>query len=146
MKVNPQGVSGEMMSRSRRSRSSIGKRRQTFGLISWMVQRTGCAFVSSSGQVNINRQQAPVYQYLAGYVEYYAGQYDAAIEALLKGDTKDPFILGLIAQAYDRKGDVTTAREYYSRVLASNAHSIPNAFSRPLARQRLEELRPSARQ
>lgn len=81
--------------------------------------------------------QWPVYQYLAGYVEFYGGEYDAAIAALQKANLKDPFILSLIAQAYDKKGDAAQAREYHEKVLAVNAHTLQTAFARPLAKKRL---------
>lgn len=79
--------------------------------------------------------QLPVYQYLAGYVRFYARDYDGAIAELGKADQSDPFILGLIAQSYEKKGETARAREYYEKVLASNAHTLQNAFSRPLARR-----------
>lgn len=84
-----------------------------------------------------NEEQRPVYQYLVGYNALYAKRYDAAIAELATADLRDPFVLGLIAQAYEGKGDRVKAREYYEKVLTSNAHSIQNAFSRPVARTKL---------
>ncbi len=84
-----------------------------------------------------NEEQRPVYQYLLGYNALYAKRYDAAIAELAKADQRDPFILGLIAQAHEGKGDTVKAREFYQKVMASNAHSIQNAFSRPVARKKL---------
>ena len=81
-----------------------------------------------------NEEQRPTYQYLVGYIAFYAKRYDAAIAELAKADQRDPFILGLIAQAYAAKGDAAKAREFYEKVLESNAHTIQNAFSRPMAR------------
>jgi tetratricopeptide (TPR) repeat protein len=89
----------------------------------------------------LNEEQRPAYQYLLGYDAFYVGRFDTAIAELLKADQRDPFILGLLAQAYDKKGDTAKAREYYARVLESNAHNLQNAFSRPLARRRLAELK-----
>lgn len=85
-----------------------------------------------------NETQRPVYEYLAGYVALYAKRYDAAIDALSRADQRDPFILGLQAQAYEGKGDSARAREFYEKVLASSSHSLQAAFSRPLARARLK--------
>lgn len=85
--------------------------------------------------------QGPVYQYAAGYVRFYAGEYDAALADLVKADATDPFILSLIAQAHEKKGDDGRAREYYEKVLALNSHSLQNAFARPLARRRLAAAR-----
>jgi Tfp pilus assembly protein PilF len=71
---------------------------------------------------------------LLGYIAYYAKDYQTAIDELLRGDQNDPFVLGLIAQAYQRRGDREKATEYYRKVMASPAHSINAAFARPLAR------------
>jgi tetratricopeptide (TPR) repeat protein len=84
-----------------------------------------------------NPEQAPFYPYLTGYVAFYAGDYKTAIAELQKGDQRDPFILSLIAQAYEKSGDRTQAMEYYRKALASNAHNPTNAFARPLARAKL---------
>lgn len=86
---------------------------------------------------DLNAEQAPAYQYLLGYVALYAGNYDSAIAELLKADQTDPFILGLLAQAYEKKGDAARARERYQQVLEWNSHNLQNAFSRPLARRKL---------
>jgi tetratricopeptide (TPR) repeat protein len=85
----------------------------------------------------LNAEQSPVYHYLAGYNAFYLKRYDKAIEELTKADQRDPFILGLLAQSYERKGDEAAAREFYAKVLESSAHNIQNAFSRPLARKKL---------
>ena len=85
-----------------------------------------------------NEEHRPVYQYLIGYNALHAKRFDAAIAELAKADQRDPFILGLIAQAYEAKGDTARAREFYKSVLDSNAHSIQNAFSRPVARQKMK--------
>ncbi|MBI2835419.1 MAG: tetratricopeptide repeat protein [Acidobacteria bacterium] len=89
---------------------------------------------------NANAEQRPIYQYLAGYLAFYRGDYDVAIGELLKGDTKDVFIIGLIARSYDQKGDLTNARIYYEKALQSSAHNINNAFTRPFARARMKAL------
>ena len=49
-------------------------------------------------------------------------------------------ILSLLAQAYEKSGDPVHAREYYTQVLTSNAHSPNNAFARPLARKKIATL------
>ena len=84
----------------------------------------------------LNEEQRPVYQYLLGYNALYAKRYAAAIAELAKADQRDPFVLGLVAQAYEGLGDQVKAREFYQQVLASNAHSIQNAFARPMAKQK----------
>ena len=78
--------------------------------------------------------------YLTGYVAFYGGDYKRAVEDLLQGDQQDPFVLGLIAQAYEKLGDRAKAREYYEKVLTLPAHSINAAFSWPRARAQLKSL------
>jgi tetratricopeptide (TPR) repeat protein len=84
-----------------------------------------------------NPQQALFLPYLEGYVAFYTGDTKAAIAALQKADQRDPFILVLLAQAYEKSGDKTQATEYYRKVLASNNHGPTNAFARPIAKKKL---------
>jgi tetratricopeptide (TPR) repeat protein len=86
-----------------------------------------------------NDDQRPFVPYLTGYIALYAGRYRQAIDDLLKGDLGDPFVAGLVAEAYAKLGDRANARKYYARVMASNAHSINAAFSRPRARAYLAD-------
>lgn len=82
-----------------------------------------------------NENQRPFYPYLLGYIAFYSKDYRLAIAELAKADQEDPFILGLLAQAHQRLGQKTEAAEYYRKVMASPAHNINSAFSRPLARK-----------
>jgi tetratricopeptide (TPR) repeat protein len=75
--------------------------------------------------------------HLAGYVALYEGKLDEAIAELSKADQEDPFVLSLLAQAYERKNESAKAREVYQRILDSPGHSLQVAFSRPLAAKRL---------
>ena len=84
-----------------------------------------------------NPEQAPFYPYLTGYVAFHAGDYKTALAELQKGEQRDPFVLSLIAQAYEKSGNQAQAMEYYRRVLASNSHGPTNAFARPLAMQKV---------
>lgn len=84
-----------------------------------------------------NPDQASFFPYLAGYVAFYGGDYKTALAELQKGNQNDPFILSLIAQAHEKLGDETQAKEYYRKILASNAHNPTNAFARPLAKKKL---------
>jgi len=84
-----------------------------------------------------NPDQARFYPYLTGYVAFYGGDYKAAIAELQKADQHDPFILSLLAQAYEKSGDATTAKSYYRKVLDFNGHNPTAAFSRPLAKKKL---------
>jgi tetratricopeptide (TPR) repeat protein len=78
--------------------------------------------------------QRVFYPYLIGYIAFFAKQYQQAADELLRGDQSDPFVLGLIAQSYEKLGDRAKAGEYYRKVLALPVHSINSAFSRPQAR------------
>jgi hypothetical protein len=44
----------------------------------------------------------------------------------------------MIAQAYDKMGDKAKAKEYYEKVLPSNAHNPTNAYARPIAQKKLK--------
>lgn len=92
-----------------------------------------------------NEDQRPFYPYLMGYIAFYMRDYRMAIEQLSKGDQKDPFVLGLIAQSYEKLKQTPRAREYYEQVLASTAHSINAAFSRPHAQAFLKRRPPARR-
>src|SRR4029079_8055206 len=81
--------------------------------------------------------ELPTLQYLSGYVALYAKDYNGAIAALQTADARDPFVLALLAQAYQGKGDAAKAKETWERVLASSAHSLQNAFARPKAMKAL---------
>jgi tetratricopeptide (TPR) repeat protein len=80
--------------------------------------------------------QQRFYPYLTGYVAFYAGDYKAAIAQLQTADQKDPFILVLLAQAYEKMGNKPEAMKYYRQVLTINTHSPTNAFARPLAQKK----------
>lgn len=77
------------------------------------------------------------YRYLLGYVSYYTKDYDRAIAELAQGNLSDPFISVLLGMAYEAKGDITNARQYYRRTLEINAHNLQNALARPYARAKL---------
>jgi tetratricopeptide (TPR) repeat protein len=81
--------------------------------------------------------QAIFLPYLTGYVSFYLDDYNAALADLQKADQKDPFILALIAQTYEKLGDKVQAKEYWTRVLGFYSHNPTNAFARPLAKKAL---------
>lgn len=85
-----------------------------------------------------NPDQMRFYPYLTGYTALYAGDYKTAVAELQKADQRDPFILVLLGQAYEKSGDSSQAREYYRKVLEINFHNPTNAFARPLAKKKLE--------
>ena len=84
-----------------------------------------------------NPDQARFYPYLTGYVAFYVGDSKTAIAELQKADQHDPFILVLLAQAYEKSGDAATAKSFYGKVLEVNGHNPNNAFARPLAKKKL---------
>ncbi len=84
-----------------------------------------------------NAEQAQFLPYLVGYVAFYGGDYRGAVAELQKGNLNDPFILALIAQAYEKLGDQAKATEFYKKALASNAHNPTGAYARPLAASKL---------
>lgn len=86
---------------------------------------------------NMPAQQKEYFPYLAGYVALYTGDYAAALTELLQGNQDDAYVLGLIAQTYEKLGQTDKAMEYYRKVMASTAHNPTTAGSRPLARQKL---------
>lgn len=102
------------------------------------AQRHVAAAKAALDQAN-NPDQARFYPYLTGYVAFYTGDYKTAIADLQKADQSDPLILALLAEAYEKSGDRAQAKEYYNKVLASNAHSPTNAFARPLAKKKLAQ-------
>jgi tetratricopeptide (TPR) repeat protein len=85
-----------------------------------------------------NDNQRAAYPYLMGYIDFYTKRYQDAIQSLKEGDQEDVFVLGLISQSYNRLNDGAHAREYAERVMASSAHNINAAFSRPQARALLK--------
>jgi tetratricopeptide (TPR) repeat protein len=82
-------------------------------------------------------QQQSFYPYLTGYVAFYEGDYKKAIAELQQANQRDPFILSLLAQAYEKTGDQAQAMELYRKILTFNMHNPTNAFARPLAKQKV---------
>jgi tetratricopeptide (TPR) repeat protein len=85
-----------------------------------------------------NDPERPQYQYLLGYIALEAGDYDTAVAELEKGNLDDSFVLGLIARAYEKKGNAAKATEYYRKVMAATTHNINTAFARQWARKFLK--------
>lgn len=86
-----------------------------------------------------NPDQARFYPYLTGYAAFYLKDYKTAIADLLKADQRDPLNLALLGEAYEKTGEAAKAKDYYRKVLQSNAHNPTNAFARPLAKKRLSQ-------
>ncbi len=86
-----------------------------------------------------NPDQMQFYPYLVGYLALYSGDYGNAIKELQKANQNDPFVLSLLAQAYEKLGDKAHARDYYQKIMAINTHNPSNAFARPVAKEYLAQ-------
>ena len=86
-----------------------------------------------------NENERPQYQYLLGYIALEAGDADTAIAELQKANLDDSFVLGLLARAYEKKGDAAKAAELHTKAWAAPSHSINTAFSRQWAKKYLKK-------
>lgn len=82
-------------------------------------------------------EQAQFVPYLIGYVAFYDGDDKTAVAELQKGNQRDPFILALLGQAYEKLGDQAQATECYRKVLAIPIHNPTGAYARPIAAKKL---------
>ena len=89
------------------------------------------------GRGKLPENQQVQYPYLAGYVAFYQGKLDEAIGELSKASQDDPFVLSLLAQAYEQKKEQGKARELWTRIVAMSDHNLQLAFARPLAQRQL---------
>jgi tetratricopeptide (TPR) repeat protein len=87
------------------------------------------------------KQQAQYWPYLLGYVDFYAGDYAKAItelqDASEKANQRDPFILALLAQAFEKTGKQTEAMELYKKILTMYIHNPTGAYARPIAKKKV---------
>lgn len=95
------------------------------------------AVVKSLLDKGTNPDQQIQYPHLTGYVAFYVSDFKRAVDELQHADQEDPFVLMLIAKAYEQLDDMVRAREYYRKVLASNSHAVNNALARPVARRKI---------
>lgn len=86
---------------------------------------------------NMPAQQKEYFPYLTGFVALYTGDYQKALADLQQANQNDAYVLGLIAQTYEKLGQQDKATEYYRKVLASTTHNPTTAGSRPLAKKTL---------
>ncbi len=119
--------------RWRHAQGRLAARRRQFD-----VARTHVAAVDALvAKGTLPENQRTFAPQLAGYVAFYQERYDEAIAALAQADQRDPFVLGLLAQAHERKKDTVRARALYAEVLARPGFSLQMALMRPLAARRL---------
>lgn len=90
-----------------------------------------------AGRGRLDESQRLQSHHVAGYVAFYQGDYERAIAELAKADQEDPFILSLLAQAYEQRKDDAKARELYAAIVKMPDHSLQAALSRPFAQRRL---------
>ena len=83
------------------------------------------------------RQQEIFFPYLAGYVAFYGGDYQAALEQFQKANQNDPFIQCLMGDTYAKLGDHDQAMECYRKAASTTAHNPPAAYARPYATKKL---------
>lgn len=83
------------------------------------------------------KQQAPFFPYLAGYVAFYNGDYNVALEELLKANQNDAFIQCLIGMTYEKLNQKDKAVEFYGKAAKVTAHNPPAAFSRRFAQKKI---------
>ncbi len=97
------------------------------------------AALDKSGPEN-QKAQAQYWPYLTGYVAFYGGDYPTAITDLQsaseKANQRDPFILALLAQAYEKTGKRAEAMELYKKILTINIHNPTGAYARPIAQKK----------
>jgi tetratricopeptide (TPR) repeat protein len=86
---------------------------------------------------NLDEGQVVNYPHLVGYIALYEGKYNDAIAQLSKSAQDDPFVLSLMAQAYEKNQNPAAARELYAKIMTLGGHSLQAAFARPLARGKL---------
>ena len=87
-----------------------------------------------------NPEQAQFLPYLQGYVAFYARDYKAALQELLKANQNDAFIQCMIGQTYEKLGDKEKALEYYRKASTAIAHNPAAAYAVPLAKKKLSSL------
>ena len=115
------------------AQARIAARRKQFDIARKHVEEVRA--IVERGQLGAS--QRANHPHVAGYVAFYQGNPDLAIAELSKADQEDPFILSLLAQAYEQKKDLAKARELYAKIMALSSHSLQMAFARPLAGRRL---------
>jgi tetratricopeptide (TPR) repeat protein len=83
-------------------------------------------------------EQAQFLPYLQG--PFYAGDYKAALQGLLKANQNDSFIQCMVGRTYEKLGDKEKAVEYYRKALTAIAHNPTAAYAVPLAKKKLSSL------
>jgi tetratricopeptide (TPR) repeat protein len=82
-----------------------------------------------------NPRQEAFLPYLSGYINFHAANYQQAIQDLQKANQKDLFVLELLARAYEKTGERSSATDICGEILKFNTHNVANAFARPTAKR-----------
>ncbi|MGO9647682.1 MAG: tetratricopeptide repeat protein [Terriglobales bacterium] len=82
-------------------------------------------------------EQAPFFPQLKGYVAFYAGDYNTALEELKQANPNDAFIQCMIGQTAEKLGDKAKALEYYRKAAAATSHNPAAAYAVPFAKKKL---------
>jgi len=83
------------------------------------------------------KQYLPAWHYLAGYLKLEAGDGKAAVDELKQANAQDPFHTLLLARAYEKVGDQTSAKATYKAVIDSNQNGLERALAFPEAKKKL---------
>ncbi|MGB2675755.1 MAG: hypothetical protein WAN12_01555 [Candidatus Acidiferrum sp.] len=74
---------------------------------------------------------------MQGYVAFYAGDYKAALEELLKANQNDPFIQCMLGQTYEKLGEKDKTVEFYSKAATAIVHNPTAAYAVPFSKKKL---------
>jgi len=91
----------------------------------------------ATNDAGLAAQQRGFLPYLTGYVAFYTGDYQKALEELQQASQNDPFYQCLIGMTYEKLGNQEKATEAYKKAAETTAHNPPAAFARPFARKKL---------
>ena len=58
-------------------------------------------------------------------------------EANEKANQRDPFVMALLAQAYEKTGKNQDAMDLYKKILTLNIHNPTGAYARPIAQKKV---------
>lgn len=102
-------------------------------------KQVGLAKAALEAMTDLRRQQEPFMPYLTGYVALYLGDPTRAIADLEKANQNDAFIQCLLGMAWEKRGDSTKAKEFYSKAAQVTGHNPPAAFAKPFSRRKLSQ-------
>jgi tetratricopeptide (TPR) repeat protein len=85
-----------------------------------------------------DRNKTQVYYSLLGQLALKKKEYDRALGELRRANLHSPYVLWYMANAYEGKGDIAKAREYYRA--AANHNSMGNFYYALIRKQALRKL------